>query len=79
MDHSSEDLRTALRAADAAIRTAISRADPANSEDAAGIEDLRWAAYVVAARLRQLEEGRWPGREVGPYRAMPAPPCEGPS
>ena len=76
MDRSSVDLRNALRAAEAAIRVAISCVDPSNTEDAAGIEDLRWAAHVVAARLRQLEEGRWPGRTVEPYVAMPKPPIK---
>jgi len=73
MDDSSETLRTALRAAEAAIRAAISWADPSDEEDAAAIEDLKWSAYVVAARLRQLEAGNWPGRRVGPYLPLPAP------
>jgi hypothetical protein len=63
-DLESEELRRALRAVQSSLLDAIGRVDPRRDGDWAALDALQDAYARVAAVLKELEGGRWPGRSV---------------
>lgn len=69
----SDDLRDALKAIELAIDRAEARLDPELPCDGEALADLDTAYTLISARIRLLEEGRWPSRRVSALPATPEP------
>jgi len=64
MDHSNEELREALRAAELSVQLAVATMVRSGPFDDAATRDLEGAQAMIRRWRLALEGGRWPGRNM---------------